>query len=164
MPFDGFLKIAGIDGESTDDKHKGWIEVLSFSMGVAQARSGTHSGSGSKAGQRADFADFNFVHTVDKASPKLFQYCASGEHVKDVSLEVCKAGGDKQKYLVYKFSDVLVSSVRPGGSGQGVDALPVEDVSLNFGKVEITYTVIDAKGKPAGDVSAGWNLDTNAKI
>ncbi|MEW6289765.1 MAG: type VI secretion system tube protein Hcp, partial [Thermodesulfobacteriota bacterium] len=29
MPADNFLKIEGIDGESTDDKHKGWIEVLS---------------------------------------------------------------------------------------------------------------------------------------
>ena len=52
-----------------------------------------------------------------------------------MTLELCKAGGDKQKYMAYKFSDVLISSVRPGGSSQGGDALPLEEVSIRFGKV-----------------------------
>ena len=30
MAFDSFLKIDGIQGESTDSKHQGWIEVLSY--------------------------------------------------------------------------------------------------------------------------------------
>ena len=30
MAFDAFLKIEGIDGESTDDKHQKWIEILSY--------------------------------------------------------------------------------------------------------------------------------------
>jgi bacteriocin-like protein len=31
--YDAFLKIDGIPGESTDDKHKDWIEILSFNHG-----------------------------------------------------------------------------------------------------------------------------------
>lgn len=31
MAFDVFIKIDGIPGESSDDKHKEWIEVLGFS-------------------------------------------------------------------------------------------------------------------------------------
>ncbi|WP_353327541.1 type VI secretion system tube protein Hcp, partial [Chitiniphilus shinanonensis] len=27
MAFDAFIKIDGIPGESTDDKHKDWIEI-----------------------------------------------------------------------------------------------------------------------------------------
>ena len=37
MAFDAFLKIDGIPGESTDDKHKDWIEVLSFDFGMDAA-------------------------------------------------------------------------------------------------------------------------------
>lgn len=164
MPFDAFLKIATIPGESTDDKHKEWIEVLSYSWGVSQMAGGTTSSTGSHAGQRADFSDFSVVHTLDKASPKLVQACASGEHIADVTLELCKAGGDKQKYMVYKLTDVLISNVRPGGSSRSGDALPLEEVSFNYGKVELEYTVVDAKGKPAGTVPAGWNLAKNAKV
>ena len=36
---DYFLKIDGIEGESSDDKHKGEIEVESFSWGATQAGS-----------------------------------------------------------------------------------------------------------------------------
>ena len=31
MAFDAFIKLDGIPGESSDDKHKDWIEILSFS-------------------------------------------------------------------------------------------------------------------------------------
>ncbi len=33
--FDAFLKIDGIKGESADAKHKGEIDVMSFSWGLA---------------------------------------------------------------------------------------------------------------------------------
>jgi type VI secretion system secreted protein Hcp len=164
MPFDAFLKVATVPGESTDDKHKDWIEVLSFSWGASQAASGSSSATGSHAGQRVDIQDFSFVHHMDKASPKLFLACATGEHIADVTLELCKAGGDKQKYMTYKFTDVLVSSVRPGGSAQGGDALPLEEVAIRFGKVELEYIPIDKTGKPQGQVPAGWDLAKNAKV
>jgi hypothetical protein len=38
MPVDLFLKLAGIDGESTDAKHKGEIDVLAWSWGLSQDR------------------------------------------------------------------------------------------------------------------------------
>ena len=50
MAFDTFLKIDTIDGECTDDKHKGWIEVFSFSHGVAQTGAGTISGDRTSVG------------------------------------------------------------------------------------------------------------------
>lgn len=28
MSFDGFIKIEGIEGESSDDQHKGWIQRM----------------------------------------------------------------------------------------------------------------------------------------
>jgi type VI secretion system secreted protein Hcp len=34
--FDAFIKIDRVEGESTDDKHSGWIEVVQYGMGVKQ--------------------------------------------------------------------------------------------------------------------------------
>ena len=78
-----------------------------------------------------------------------------------VTLELCRATGDKQKYMEYKMSDVLVSSVRPGGSSKAGETLPLEEVSFNYGKIEITYTQTDQTGKPKGDVKANWDLSAN---
>ncbi len=162
MAFDAFLKIDGVPGESTDDKHKDWIEVLSFSWGVAQPATGAVSTGGARSAERADFQDFSVVKAIDKASPKLALYCANGTHIKEVKLEVCRATGDKQKYLEYKMSDAIVSSVRPGGSAHGGETLPLEEVTFSYGKIEITYTETDHRtGKPKGDVKAWWDLTTN---
>ena len=49
MAVDMFLKISGIDGESTDHKHKDEIEVFSWSWGVSQT--GSTGGGGGGAGK-----------------------------------------------------------------------------------------------------------------
>lgn len=162
MAFDAFMKIATIPGESTDDKHKDWIEIQSFSHGVAQPAAGSVSGSGAMGGGRADHQDFTIVHLLDKASPKLHLACCRGEHIGDVTIELCKAGGDKNKYMVYKMSDVMVRSVSPAGEGKGEHDLPTERVTFAYSKMEWTYTAHDQKGKPKGDVKAFWDLTKNA--
>ncbi|HQI00643.1 MAG TPA: type VI secretion system tube protein Hcp [Deltaproteobacteria bacterium] len=162
MAFDAFLKIEGIPGESTDDKHKDWIEILSFSHGLSQAASGSRSSGGSATAERCNHSDFSIVKTLDKASPKLALFCCNGSHINSVTIELCRAGGDKQKYMEYKLSDVIVSSVRPGGSASGGETLPLEEVSFNYGKIEWTYTEMDKQsGKPKGNVKANWDLKAN---
>jgi type VI secretion system secreted protein Hcp len=163
MAFDAFMKISSVPGESTDDQHKDWIELLSFSWGVHQPKS-VVSSAGSLAAERADFHDFSITKVVDKASPKLATACASGEHFNEVKVEICRAGGDKQKYMEYKLTDVIITSFRPAGHKAG-ETLPVEEVTLSYGKVELNYTETDkATGKGKGVVAAGWDLKTNKKV
>ena len=164
MPFDAFLKIDGVDGESTDSKHKGEIEILSYHWGVSQAISGTVSSSGTFSGQRADMTALSIVKSLDKASPKLAQGCAAGEHYKSATLTLARAGGDKQPYMKYKLSDVLIENVSVGGASQGEGGVPTEEVGLRYGKIELEYVVIGTDGKAAGNVTGGWNLKENVKV
>lgn len=162
MAFDGFLKIDGIDGESTDDKHKGWIEVLSFSFGASQPTSGGRSQGGAASAERVNMQDFSIVKVLDKSSAKLFLHTCNGKHIPKVKLELCRATEDKQKYMEYAMEDVIISSIRPGGSSQGGENLPLEEVAFNFGKIEWIYTATDHKtGKPSGDVKAHWSVVEN---
>jgi len=76
MASDIFAKIGDIKGESLDDKHKGEIEVLSYSWGVSN--SGTIGGGGGGGGAgKATFQDLSFTHGIDKASPLLLKACAT---------------------------------------------------------------------------------------
>jgi type VI secretion system secreted protein Hcp len=165
MAFDAFLKIDGIPGESTDDKHKDWIEILSYSMGVTQPTSGSASTGGGATSERAHFTDFSIVKALDKASPKIALACADGTHIKEATVELCRAGGDKVKYMEYKMANCIISSFRPGGSAHGGETLPLEEVSFNYGKIEWTYTQQKrADGSGGGQVAAGWNLEANKKV
>jgi type VI secretion system secreted protein Hcp len=155
---DYFLKIDGIPGESTDAKHKNDIELQSFSWGATNAPA--HGGGGKLAG-RVAMQDFHFTTVVNKASPKLFLACASAEHIKHATLVARKAGKGQQEYLVYKFTDVLVSSYQTGASD---DFLPTDQISLNFGRIEVEYRPPQAAGGLGSPVKAGWDVRQNKAV
>jgi type VI secretion system secreted protein Hcp len=160
MAVDMFLKVDGIKGEAPDDKHKDEIEVLSYSFGVSQSGTGSYGG-GSGAG-KANFQDFSFTHKEDVASPILFLRCATGEHIPSATFVARKAGGDKQEYLTIKLTDILVTSVSKGGSGS--DEVPMEQVSMNYAKVEMDYKPQTKDGKLGAAVKSGYDLKLNKKV
>ena len=162
MAYDAFLKIDGIPGESTDDKHKDWIEILSFDFGLEQPSSATDSSAGGGTTERVNVDDLAVLKHLDKASPKLYESCCTGKHIKDVTIELCRAGGDKVKYMEIKMEHVVISKVHPGGNSKGADGFPTESVSFNFGKVKWTYTQQKrADGTGGGNVAGGWDLTAN---
>jgi type VI secretion system secreted protein Hcp len=152
---DYFLKIDGIDGESSKNKHENEIELESWSWGESQSGTAAHGGGGG-AGKVA-MQDFHFVMKVSKASPKLMLACATGEHIKKAVLTARKAGKEQQEYLKVTLSDLLVSSYQTGGSGHG-DVVPTDQVSLNFSKIEVVYKEQKADGSLGGATPAGFDL------
>jgi type VI secretion system secreted protein Hcp len=158
---DYFLKLDGIEGESTDSKHKNEIDLESFSWGATN--SGSHSFGGGGGAGKVSMQDFHFVMKLNKASPKLMLACATGEHIKKAVLTARKAGGKQEEYMVVTMSDLLVSSYQTGGSGHG-DVVPTDQISLNFSKIEFEYKPQDSKGGLAGPVKTGYDLKANKKI
>jgi type VI secretion system secreted protein Hcp len=157
---DYFLKLDGIEGESTDDKHKGEIDVISWNWGVSQT--GTHQAGGGGGAGKASPTDLSFVMQTCKASPKLFLACATGEHIKTATLVTRKAGGGQQEYLTVTLHDVLVSSYSTSGGGSG--ELPFEQVSLNFGKMEYEYKPQKKDGSLDSPTKTGYDYKANKKV
>ena len=145
MAFDAFLKLDGIPGESTADGHKDEIEILSFSFG--EANFGTASSGGGGGAGKVQMQDFHFTMAMSQASPKAFLACATGQHIKQGTLTVRKAGEKAADFLKITLDEVLVSSFQAAGQGTGTD-LPMEELSLNFAKIQISY----ARQKPDGSL------------
>lgn len=147
---DIFIKIGDIKGESTDDKHKDEIEVLSWSWGVSGPlrNSPKQPQQPVGPGQPACAADLSIMKVVDKASPVLFAKAAAGATIPSATISVRKAGGEQQDFLVITLSDVIVTSVAQSGAG-GEDR-PSESVSFAFSGASISYT----QQSVAGAVSA----------
>ena len=157
--YDCFIKIDGIDGESTDDKHAKWIEPLSYSFGASQAI-GSAVSTGARSVGRVDLQDFSIVKELDSASCKLFDYCAGGKPIKKVNLELCRPDGAKQVFFKVDLEDVLVTSYQP--SGQAGGTLPSESVTFNFAKITVTYSKSNHDtGKGEGDITASWDQALN---
>jgi type VI secretion system secreted protein Hcp len=156
---DYFLKLDGISGESADAKHKGEIEVLSFSFG--ETRAGGGPGRGGGAG-KVEMSDFAFTARTSKASPQLFLHCAQGKHIKQALLTVRKAGQAQQEYLKIKLNDVLVSSYALGGDEE--DGELQDAFELNFVKLAFDYFAQKADGSLDAGTHGGWDLAKNVKI
>lgn len=160
---DFLLEIDGIKGESSDSKHKDAIEIESFSWGATRKGASAVRGGGAGAG-KVSFQDFHFTKAIDRSSPLLLRAAATGQHIKKAVLFVRKAGKEQQEYLVIKLTDILVSSYQTSpqapGSGQG----PVEDVKLDFAKVEYEYRPINPDGSLGAPVKAGYDLKANKKV
>jgi len=158
---DYFLKIDKIEGESADAKHKNEIDVESWSIGASQG--GTFAYGGGGGAGKVQMQDFHFTMKVNKASPKLFLACATGEHIKSAILTCRKAGKEQQEFLKITMSDVLVSSIQQGGQGNS-DVIPMEQISLNFAKIDTEYKPQNPDGTLGAPVKAGYNLKENKAV
>jgi type VI secretion system secreted protein Hcp len=156
---DYYLKLDGIEGESHDSKHKGWIDIQSFSWGATQ--SGHAPGGGSSAGKVA-VTDLMLMAYQCKASPKVMVACANGDHVKSAIIEAVKAGTDSQAYMKLTLSDCLVSSYQVSASGEAL--VPIESFSLNFGKLEFEYKPQKPDGSLDAALKSGWDVKANKKV
>ncbi|HMU64817.1 MAG TPA: type VI secretion system tube protein Hcp, partial [Nitrosomonas sp.] len=137
------------------------IDLLSWSWGETQ--SGAHAAGGGGGAGKVSMQDFHFTMIVNKATPKLIQACAGGDHIKSAILTCRKAGGQQEEYLKYTFSDLIISSYQTGGSsGSGV--VPTEQISFNYAKMEVEYKEQKADGTLGGPVKAGWDLKKNEKV
>ena len=87
--------------------------------------------------------------------------CATGEHIKEATITVRKAGKDEQEYLVIEMTDVLVTSVSTSGSDG--DTI-VESVALAFAKVHLEYTPQNPDGSLDAGVHFRYDLKSNREI
>ena len=157
---DYFLKIDGIDGESQDSKHKNEIDVQAWSWGASNATNSISSGG--LGGGKVSMQSFSFTMQVNKASAKLMLACATGEHIKSAELTARKAGKDQQEFLKIKFSDLIVSSFNTGGNSS--DTKGVDQIGMDFSKIEYEYKEQKADGTLGGSVKTGWDVKQNKKV
>lgn len=183
MAVDFYLKIQGIEGESTAPGREGQIDVLSFSWGVSQPAFKMAIGVGAGTGSpRAAFKSFTISKRLDKATPKILETCARGRRVPTVEMTIVQRdeGSPDRVLCAYKFTDVLITSVNisgedaentgsaTGGSTVSASAVgedrPLETVTLNYSRMEVTYTGIQPDGTAASPVRWGWDLKVNKPL
>ena len=138
--FDAFLKIEGIEGESVDDRHKGWIDVDSYQWRADKPVDGYGS---NRTTRVTTHQDFTVTKWVDKSSPKLMLAVCDGQHIPSVRLEMVRTTSNTVQTMAYDLLEAIVTSVRPGGGSTQGQEEPTEAFSLNYAKIAWTYTEQD---------------------
>ena len=157
-----YIKFDGVDGEAQDDKHKNWSDLVSFSQAI-------HKPGGGATGQsrrRGDVILEDIVCTkeLDKASPKIAESVCKGKVFPKVEIHLTASYTDAGRvtYYAYELKNVQVVNYAIGGSGQS-EEVPLEEMSLNFEEIKVTYTETDSAGKKKGNVEYNWKVEEGKK-
>ncbi len=177
-----YVKFEGVDGESKSKDHEGWSEIVSFSQPIVTPG---ESATGATR-RRADviLEDIMIVKEIDKASPKLAESICMGKVFPKVEIHLTgpSEGSTCQgTFYAYELKNVMITSYKVTGSNplayalvapapdsilpysgpfivQAVDA-PMEELSLNFEEIKVTYTECDSTGKSKGNVEYSWKVE-----
>jgi type VI secretion system secreted protein Hcp len=165
---DFYLQIAGINGETSTQGLTGYIKIASFNWsGQNSGKFQAGESSGLPSG-RFTGGDFNFVMKTNSASPQLMSACAKGTQFASATLVCRKAigGSSPVTYLQVQLSPVLVSQFNTGydPSNNLGDAMVVDNVSLNFGKIVVQYKASTNTGTSGPAVEGGYDLQKGTSV
>jgi type VI secretion system secreted protein Hcp len=146
---DMFLKVDGIQGESTDKVHKGEIDVLAWSWGESAGTARTKKGTVPVA----CIQDLSLTKYIDASTPALIMNTMVGQVVPTAVLVIRKSGEFPLEYVRLTMNNVTVAAYSTGGSG-GEDRL-TENVTLHFDSMQGQYV----KQRPDGSAGTATTFE-----
>jgi type VI secretion system secreted protein Hcp len=173
--FDIFLKLDGIDGESTTKGHEKEIEVVSYDQSIdSTVPSG--GGAGGGAG-KSTFSGVRFRKLLDTASMPIALACASGLHIASARFAFRRSSNTPIDFYVVTLEDVVVTHAGQCATTDAQSPLRfeslaksppgaalLEEVTLHFGRVRWEYRPIGPKGTGLPPIVGGWDVKANRKL
>ena len=155
MTTDAYLQIDGVKGESSDDKHKNWIEVFNVTGSVYQPRAATVSTAGGHTVGRAELSNITFKKLADLSSPVLKQHSAMGKTLPKAVFEFMRADSDGKPICYYKVTleNVMVSGITFDSSGGIIQ----EQIHLAYSKIKWEYVKQSIRGGSEGNTLGSWD-------
>lgn len=143
------LTLTGVPGDAANNA----IQLDSYRFLEDEPEAATTAETAAAA--EADFGDNNlrFLADASSASPLLFAKATTGEHIAEGTLAVRK-GKSSTDYLVYKMTDIVISSYQSYGNQ---DNDPLDEVVLSYATLEITHN-------DSTPMKKGWNFKDDVAL
>ena len=153
----GYIKIDGVDGESTDKNHEQWIKIVSVGQGVHRPISVGSDGSTTKGS--VSCGDIAVVKEVDKSTPKLIGLVCKGTKIGEIKIDLTTDTGEGERtvFLTWTLKNAYVSSYDVSGATDS-GAPPTESLGLSYEEIEWTYKPVNKDGSPGGDIVQTWKV------
>jgi type VI secretion system Hcp family effector len=135
---DAFLLVPGIPGESLDERHARWIEVLSLSQGFSDFP------------KESNVCDVAIQKRLDKSGPLLFAAAVTGQIFPHVQIDLVKPSTGQRYY------EILLTNARLS-SLQSSPQFLTESLTLIAESITLSYFPQRADGSPDVPVTAVAN-------
>lgn len=181
MAVDVFLKM-DIEGEATDNQHRGEIDVLNWKWGTSMEEPAAGPA-------KPDVSDMTIEKLVDKSSALLMLASFKGQVFGEALLASRRKGEAPLEYVKITLSDVVVSSYsilgqpscelhdwksafswalmkrgRKSGHGSRVQDELIEQITLSFQRIKYEYTPQKPDGSGDSTITTGWDIQANVEL
>jgi len=159
-----FMNYEGIDGESSDQNHKGWVDLEDVLWGVSRKITSSTSTQGDRESSNAIIRDLIITRRMDRATPKFFieSCCGTGRNVL-IHLTKTGAGTGADIYMEYTLKNALISNYKVIAASQDIDR-PTEELTISFIELKAKYIPYDEDGIAQAPIVVGFDTATNTKI
>jgi len=142
-----FLKLDGIQGESTDPTHQGEIVLLSYSQSFTNA--------GGRGGA------VTVTKSVDRSSPALIGAVLRGTQIPSGVITFRTEGTSRFEFYTVVLTDVLINAISQTDASPADPTTILEQISINAREIRFEYRPQLPTGAPGATVAFGWNCVTN---
>lgn len=154
-----YIKLDGVDGESTDANHDKWSDVLSVDHDFRlQETPGNNAVGRVLKNLGVEQVRILRVTTeMDKAVIYIIGHLLKGDPFSTAEIEFTATyGGARATYLRYVLHNAQVVSVSTNGSGNDEAGPPTVTYGLRFDKFDLIYTEYDDEGNNRGNHVLNW--------
>lgn len=131
-----FAKYEGIDGESRDRDHDGWLNVVLYEH--------------KKAGPNRRLEIMNVTVRKDKSAPALASAFREKKVFSTVKIDDVSSPGN---YMRYELKNVMITSMH------GTRNLNRTDMVLNFEEIKVTYNERASSGRTKSTLRYSWKVE-----
>jgi type VI secretion system secreted protein Hcp len=139
---DVFLELQGIPGASVDAKHKGEIDVLTYTQSFSNTGSSSNGGAGTG---KASCGPVTVTKNIDKASPLLIKAVTTGRIIPTGTLTFRQVGGADLEYYTVDLKNILITSIDQ--TDQNDAARILEEITFTASELKFKFTPQAANGK-----------------
>ena len=168
-----YMQVSGVDGQVSAQGFSNWIELESVDLDISRHLNTQSGNIASREGSKPSLSEIEIKKFVDPATPDLFSNALTGKALNgDVVIAYTTTGSNPSTYLQVTLSDVIVSSYGLSadflGAGEKQDEEsktaknkhPIENIKLNYTKIEVQFTPHDKSGKAGSPKVASYDKET----
>lgn len=132
-----FMLVPGIQGESTDDRHRNWIDVSSLRQAWEPD------------GRRRANCVIEIAKPLDASGPPLWLAAVTGQPFGEIQIEAVRTGAERFRFFQVKLANARIVSMATAGNGSYGDTL-----RLDADTATLTYWPQLPDGRPGAPVSS----------
>lgn len=151
-----YLKFGDVKGNVTADGYKDQIAVMSVHFGVSRNVSMEAGNLSNRESTKPSMSEITITKLADNSVTAIFKEALTGSKGQDAKLSFVRTGTDKvEEYMTYELKNCIVSSYSISAQGEEE---PVENISLSFSEILVSYKDHDASNKSGNPQRVSYNL------